>query len=114
MDTISGGRVPADPPHPPDIAFDNGLVVSGDKLRYTLPGFYLEKGLELDIERNGNQLLGSLGGWLEWPGNLLPSVLTGTADSTTGRLTGTSQGFSVHSGGLGSEIDCPDASSPSR
>jgi hypothetical protein len=107
-----GGGWPVPPLLIADFKVDDGLVVSGDHLRYgPLPGYCcIGDGLVLNIDRSGNQLSGIMSGEVTplfvfdlTLAFFAPNILTGTADSPTGRFTGTiSGGFNQHSGGLGS------------
>jgi len=91
-----------------DIHVDDGLVVTGDHVRYgPLPGF---AGLELDMIRSGDHVSGTMTGEV-FDGSLtlyisgVPSGITGSVDSVTGTFAGTYSGsFGRHSGGLGETV----------
>lgn len=114
----------------PAFTFDDGLVVRGDSLRFTLPPGDLERypnvpGFELNIQRSGIQLAGTIGGkvilpdyhntWLRltfWqhydnsnPSSWRAIPFVGTADNK-GRLTGSFDGTVLGEMLVGMVLNC--------
>jgi len=85
------------PPSLRDVSFDDGLVVTGDHLRYRVEENFTTA-VALNLVRDADVISGTLEGNLDWPGHRFLGVLfklnvvAGTRDDESGRFTGTAVG----------------------
>jgi hypothetical protein len=102
-------------PAPPlqDLSFDDGLVVSGDHLRYTVV-YNFTISVALDLTRTAGQAAGTLQGNVYWPGERHLGVIyhfdvtSVNVDNQSGRVTGLATG-SFSDEGFPAYIQCQHA-----